>query len=143
LRKSGSTGNGQNGRLSTIKKTAMKPGHNILCGLAFVVLLCSLLPAAAEAQFSQQGPKLVGTGAGSAGPEQGSSVAVSADGNTAIVGGPFDNSGAGAAWVFTRAGGAWTQQMKLVGTGAIGDPGQGWSGGAFRGRQYRHPRRAF
>jgi hypothetical protein len=33
---------------------------------------------------------------------QGYSVAVSADGNTAVVGGYFDNSGAGAAWVFTR-----------------------------------------
>jgi hypothetical protein len=45
---------------------------------------------------------------------------VSADGNTAIVGGPGDNSGTGAAWVYTRSGGAWTQQgNKLVGTGAV------------------------
>jgi hypothetical protein len=34
---------------------------------------------------------------------QGSSVALSADGNTAIVGGFYDNTGAGAAWVFTRS----------------------------------------
>jgi hypothetical protein len=53
--------------------------------------------------WSQQGSKLVGTGAlGSA--EQGYSVALSADGNTAIVGGPSDSSSVGATWVFTRSG---------------------------------------
>lgn len=72
----------------------------------------------ASAQFSQQGPKLVGTGAvGSA--EQGRSVSISADGNTAIVGGDTDNSGAGAAWIWTRSGGTWTQGPKLVGSDAI------------------------
>ncbi|HST33224.1 MAG TPA: hypothetical protein VLJ80_06860 [Solirubrobacteraceae bacterium] len=40
----------------------------------------------------------------------GSAVSLSADGNTALVGGPFDNSGDGAAWVFTRSGFTWTQQ---------------------------------
>src|SRR5439155_938 len=49
------------------------------------------------------------------------SVALSADGNTAIVGGRSDNSSAGATWVFTRSGGVWSQQgSKLVGTGAVG-----------------------
>ena len=77
--------------------------------------------------WTQQGSKLVGIGAAGA-PEQGYSVALSADGNTAIVGGPVDNSDAGAAWVFTRSGGAWTQQgSKLVGNGAVGTAGQGYS----------------
>ena len=77
--------------------------------------------------WSQQGGKLVGTGAvGSA--YQGSSVAISADGSTAIIGGLYDNSEAGAAWVFTRSGGVWSQQGgKLVGTGGVGIPTQGWS----------------
>ncbi len=77
--------------------------------------------------WTQQGSKLVGTGAvGSA--RQGSSVALSGDGNTAIVGGPGDNSYAGAVWVYTRSGGVWTQQgSKLVGTGAVGKAGQGVS----------------
>jgi hypothetical protein len=77
--------------------------------------------------WTQQGGKLVGTGAiGNAG--QGVSVALSADGNTAIVGGPHDNSFAGAAWVYTRGDGTWTQQGgKLVGTGAVGIADQGWS----------------
>ena len=67
--------------------------------------------------WKQQGPKLVGTGAvGSA--DQGNSVALSADGNTAIVGGPNDNQILGATWVFTRSNGVWAQQgPKLVGTG--------------------------
>ncbi len=38
-----------------------------------------------------------------------------------------DDSGVGAAWVFTRAGTAWNQQAKLVGTGAIGAANQGFS----------------
>ncbi|MFZ1197005.1 MAG: Ig domain-containing protein, partial [Pseudolabrys sp.] len=78
-------------------------------------------------QLSQQGPKLVGTGASGV-SQQGASVALSADGNTAIVGGPGDNSGQGAAWVYTRSGGVWTQQgNKLVGTGASGAAQQGVS----------------
>ena len=74
------------------------------------------------ADFVQQGPKLVGTGAVGSNVVQGTSVAVSADGNTAIVGGPQDDTNlAGAVWVYTRSGGVWAQQgSKLVGTGAAG-----------------------
>ena len=77
--------------------------------------------------WTQQGNKLVGTGAmGST--RQGMSVALSADGDTAIVGGWSDNSKTGAAWAFTRRGGVWTQQgNKLVGTGAVGSARQGMS----------------
>src|SRR5262249_2019218 len=75
--------------------------------------------------WTQQGPKLVGSGAvGFA--EQGFSVALSADGNTALVGGSLDNSGVGAAWVLTRSGAVWTQQgAKMVGSGAGGMANQG------------------
>jgi hypothetical protein len=77
--------------------------------------------------WTQQGSKLVGTGAvGNA--AQGVSVALSADGNTAIVGGLQDNYDTGAAWVFTRSSGVWSQQGgKLVGIGAIGPANQGSS----------------
>ena len=93
--------------------------------LLFAVLLCDARPALA--QFNQLGPKLVGTGSvGNA--LQGFSVALSADGNTAIVGGLSDNSGSGAAWVFTRSSGTWTQQgPKLVGTGGSAPTQQGRS----------------
>jgi hypothetical protein len=77
--------------------------------------------------WTQQGSKLVGTGAVGQGG-QGISVALSADGTTAIVGGPYDNSNTGAAWVFARSGGGWTQQgNKLVGTGAVATARQGSS----------------
>ena len=77
--------------------------------------------------WTQQGAKLVGSGAVGT-SQQGSSVSVSADGNTAVVGGNNDNGGAGAAWVWTRNGGVWTQQgAKLVGAGAGGNSRQGWS----------------
>jgi len=71
--------------------------------------------------WNQQGTKLVGTGYTGTNISQGSSVGISADGNTAIVGGNGDNNGIGAAWVFSRTGNTWTQQgSKLVGTGYIG-----------------------
>lgn len=40
----------------------------------------------------------------------GFSIALSADGSTALVGAPADNGFAGAAWMFTRIGSTWTQQ---------------------------------
>src|ERR1039458_3800565 len=90
------------------------------------LLLCTLV-FQAEAQFAQQGGKLASSGAvGEAG--QGYGVALSPDGNTAIIGGPSDDNGVGAAWVFTRSGGVWSQQgTKLVASGALGNAEQGFS----------------
>ena len=100
--------------------------RQVLRGLPVVALVCGVLPVPAEAQFSQQGPKLVATDAiGDA--RQGASVALSSDGNSAIVGGFGDNDFAGAAWIYIRSGGVWSEQAKLVGTGAIGPAGQGSS----------------
>jgi gliding motility-associated-like protein len=74
----------------------------------------------------QQGNKLVGSGAIGA-AWQGRVIAISADGNTAVVGGHEDNSQQGAAWIYTRSGTAWTEQAKLVGTGNTGAAAQGLS----------------
>ena len=105
----------------------MRMRNNLLRRVAVVLLACHLLPALAQAQFTQQGPKLVGTG-GSTSAEQGYSVSLSAAGNTAIVGGPFDNVGVpGAAWVYSRSAGMWSQQTKLVGIGNTGQAEQGYS----------------
>jgi FG-GAP repeat len=46
----------------------------------------------------------------------GDSVALSADGRTAIVGAPFDNVNVGSAWVYTRTGAGWQLQAKLTGS---------------------------
>jgi hypothetical protein len=100
------------------------PGDNWSMGAAWVF-------TRSGGVWTQQGDKLVGTGSTwtvSNPVSQGSSVALSGDGNTAIVGGTLDNAGAGAAWVYSRSGGVWTQQgSKLVGTGVVG------AGGAFQG----------
>jgi len=86
----------------------------------FVILVYLMLGDAASAQFVQQGNKLVGTGATDNG-RQGQSIAISSDGNTAIVGGSQDNSNMGAAWVWARSGTTWVQQgSKLVGSDAVG-----------------------
>ena len=90
----------------------------VALALIAAALVCGAQRPAAAA-FTQQGNKLVGTT--STGPgEQGHSVALSADGNTLVEGGYYDDSDAGAVWVFTRgSNGTWTQQgQKLVGTGA-------------------------
>jgi hypothetical protein len=82
--------------------------------LSFGAVICAVQPV--WAQFVQQGAKLVGTGATGV-PFLGWSVSVAADDATILVGGPGDSSGIGAAWVFVRSGGVWTQQgPKLVGT---------------------------
>ena len=80
--------------------------------------------------WSQQGSKLVGTGAVNIpyAAYQGWSVALSSDGNTALVGGIQDDTAKGAVWVFSRSGNLWGQQgNKLVGTGALGHAEQGYS----------------
>jgi hypothetical protein len=72
--------------------------------------------------WSQQGPAL--SSSEEVGPGQlGSSVALSADGNTALVGAWQDNHEVGAAWVFARSGESWAQQgPKLLGSGGCGLP---------------------
>ena len=74
-----------------------------------------------------QEARLFGTGAvGDA--TQGCSVSIAGDGNKVIFGGLTDNSSVGAAWIFSRSGGVWTQTgEKLVGSGAIGPGYQGYS----------------
>jgi len=71
------------------------------------------LGSSAQAQYTQQA-KLVGSGAlgggGVNGACQGSSVSISADGNTAVVGGPCDNNFSGAFWIFKRSAGVWSQE---------------------------------
>lgn len=105
----------------------MRLSGPMLRGLPPIMLVCSFLTLSVRAQFTQQGPKLVGTGAIGSPVLQGYSVALSGDGSTAIVGGENDNRGIGAAWIWTRSRGVWTQQTKLVGTGYVGAAAQGWS----------------
>ncbi|MFI4991618.1 MAG: IPT/TIG domain-containing protein [Solirubrobacterales bacterium] len=85
----------------------------------------------------QQGSKLTGVEAPSdAGEEEqcaeespeeaeecafGSSVALSADGNTALVGEPSATALPGSAWLFTRSGTTWTRSAVLTGSGASGE----------------------
>jgi FG-GAP repeat len=44
----------------------------------------------------------------------GRSVALSADGNTALIGGPQNGGTTGAVWIFVRSGSTWTQQAMLL-----------------------------
>ena len=87
--------------------------------LALALAAMALLAAdasAAPVPLVQQGAKLT-MGEETGGGNAGYSVAVSADGNTVLVGGPADNGRRGAAWVFTRSAGAWSQQAKLTAAG--------------------------
>jgi len=107
-------------------KHRIKRLHSQIPMSGFVIALIYAAITTASAQFTQQGPKLIGTGAVGAPEWQGYYGALSSDGNTAIVGGRYDDSFTGAAWVYTRIGDTWTQQgSKLVGTGAVGNAGQG------------------
>jgi RHS repeat-associated protein len=86
-----------------------------------------------EGKWSQQGPKLAGKEEiDSSFVRFGDSVALSSNGNTALIGGYGDNKEVGAAWVFTRSEGGWTQQgSKLKASGEEGStefPDEGWFG---------------
>jgi len=59
--------------------------------------------------WKEQAQLPAGTGSGEH-TGAGQSVALSGDGNTALVGGPGEGEATGAAWVFTRSGEAWSQQ---------------------------------
>src|SRR5207248_7376086 len=79
-----------------------------------------------EGIWSQQGAKLTGGGEVDRGLF-GYSVALSADGNTALIGGRADNASVGAVWIFTRPGSTWEQfGPKLT---AAGESGAGLFGG--------------
>ncbi|HXC03893.1 MAG TPA: IPT/TIG domain-containing protein [Bacteroidia bacterium] len=121
LKGSGSVGRANQGRsvaLSADGHTAIIGGQTDSTGGIGIGAVWIFVDSAGI--WKQQGSKLVGTGA--IGPaQQGSSVSLSADGNTAIVGGSNDNGGRGAVWVYTRSGGVWTQQgPKLTGAGMQG-----------------------
>ena len=67
--------------------------------------------------WSQLGSKLTGSDAGMS-SGFGSGVALSSDGNVALIGGQGDGGGTGAAWVFAWSGSTWAQQgAKLTGQG--------------------------
>jgi hypothetical protein len=96
------------------------------------LLIGSTVFVRSGSSWSKQGAPLAGSAqVGESG--FGESVALSADGNTALIGGPQDNTcsscphaSVGAAWIFTRSGGTWTQQgEKLTASGA---PGEGHFG---------------
>jgi hypothetical protein len=114
----GETGAGQFGQsvaLSADGNTALIGGYrdNTNIGAAWVF-------TRSGSTWTAQGSKLTATGETGAG-NFGRSVALSADGNTALIGGHLDNGGLGAAWVFTRSGSSWTQRgPKLTGTGQFG-----------------------
>ena len=95
-----------------------RPGDNSGVGAAWVF-------TRSGTTWTQQGAKLTGTGESGNG-DFGESVALSSEGNTALIGGPNDKEGVGAAWVFTRSGTTWTQQgEKLTGSAEVreGEPG--------------------
>ena len=125
---SGETGNagfGESMALSTSGNTALIAGAGNDGGSGAVWVFTR-----SGSTWTQQGPKLTGSDENAAGGSVnfGTSVALSGDGNTALVGGGGDNNNTGAVWVFTRSGSTWTQQgRKLT---VIGEP----SGGEFGSR---------
>ncbi|MDX6581858.1 MAG: hypothetical protein QOI10_1042, partial [Solirubrobacterales bacterium] len=122
---SGNTGDGAFGSsvaLSADGNTALIGGPNDDAGLGAAWVLTR-----SGGVWTQQGAKLIGSGEAGSG-KFGWSVALSDDGNTALIGGPLDGGAPGAAWAFTRSGGVWTQQgAKLTGSGETGTGGFGWS----------------
>jgi FG-GAP repeat len=117
----GGAGFGDSVALSGDGDTALigAPGDRSAAGAAWVFTRSGSV-------WSQQGAKLVGdcthscsgaNGIGESGTAAfGIGVALSGDGDTALIGAWYDRKYEGAAWVFTRARSVWSQQgAKLVG----------------------------
>jgi hypothetical protein len=98
----------------------------------------------AGSSWAQQGPEL--TADDELGPGAfGTSVALSGDGDTALIGGPQDNlqnqangtappnSGSGAGWIFKRNGATWSQTAKLVERGEAHEAQLGFAVGLSAG----------
>jgi len=73
--------------------------------------------------WTRQG-QLTGTGYIGLTVYQGASVSLSADGNTALIGGYRDSSGRGACWLFKRTGNSWNQDGDKIVNNALGLYGQ-------------------
>jgi FG-GAP repeat len=110
----------------------------LLVAASLTIGCLSFAPAPAGAALSltadpfiQQGEKLTSAEVKEL-AEQGASVALSANGDTALVGSPaykksLSEELAGAAWVYVRSGSTWTLQAKLVGSEGSDDAQQGHS----------------
>src|SRR5207249_3073729 len=118
------TGTGESGAANFGSSVALSSGGNTprvggrddnnLAGSAWVF-------TRSGGTWTQQGSKLTATGESGA-AKFGSSVALSAAGSSALIGGPRDNIEVGAVWAFTRSGSTWTQQgSKLTVTAESSD----------------------
>ncbi|HEY4427102.1 MAG TPA: IPT/TIG domain-containing protein [Solirubrobacteraceae bacterium] len=77
-------------------------------------------------KWVQQGPKLTAGPEGTPEGELGSSVALSGDGNLALIGAEHDTAWLGAAWEFSRSGSSWNRRPeKLV---SPEEDGKSWFG---------------
>jgi hypothetical protein len=63
--------------------------------------------------WREEGPRLVGSGSSDTVVGFGVGLALSADGDTAAVGGSNYKYAKGAVWIFTRAQGVWRQQARI------------------------------
>jgi hypothetical protein len=94
----------RNGDTALIGGPADNDGYDKTDGAAWVFVR-------SHGVWTQQGRKLSGSGQNThMGVGFGTGVALSADGNTAVMGGPDDNSGTGAIWLYRRTGTVWKQQ---------------------------------
>jgi hypothetical protein len=108
---------------SLVRLASLRPSRTVAAAASLVALALAAAAALAlpSGSLVQQGNKIVPgdeTHGSTSGSEFGTSVAMSADGNTVIVGGIGDEARGtmgGAAWVYTRSGGVWSEQQKLDG----------------------------
>ena len=120
----GGIGNfGNNVALSADGKTLLVGatlGHRLKKTEPFEVFDAALVYKRSGSSWVQQGPRLIGSGELADGDE-GFRVALSGDGDTALLGDFAANEEAGAAWVFARSGETWSQVGgELTGEETIG-----------------------
>ncbi len=91
------------------------PRDNGTTGAAFVF-------TQAGSEWSQQGPKLAPQAEGAA--LAGASVALSENGNKALIGAPTEEYEDGAAWIYARSGFGWSESQRLEAPTVINPEGE-------------------
>jgi FG-GAP repeat len=107
---------------------ALGPGLRAAATLAMVLCCLAVTDASgrAVAGVTRGGQQELAGSNTLAGDDLGRAVALSGDGQTALVGAPGRDSGAGAVYVFTRSGTSWVQEQEL--TAADAAPGDRFGG---------------
>lgn len=119
LQKKIQAGDGANGDLFGTTVATNQDGNTILIGTGKISSNGYVYVFTRSGSIWTQQAKLSASDGAASDMFGGNSVALSNDGNTAVIGASGDDSSKGSAYIFVRTGTTWTQQAKIVATDGV------------------------